>query len=82
MKPQCPENNSIVELALESIDWIAKINLSTINVVRDVPLEQGGKILLQRRDRDCNPFLVFTFSQTIFCRSNQARKKQTEQPLK
>jgi hypothetical protein len=33
VKPQCPENNAVIELAFESIDWILKENIFAVYVI-------------------------------------------------
>ncbi len=40
MKPQCPENNAVIELALKAIDGIAKIDRLTVNIVSNVALKE------------------------------------------
>ncbi len=40
MKPQRPEDDAVVELALEPIHGIAKLNVSTVDVVGKITLKQ------------------------------------------
>lgn len=47
MEPQRPENNAIIELALERIDRIAETNIVGIDIVRNILREQGWQICLQ-----------------------------------
>ncbi len=51
MKPQCPKDNAVVELAFKPIDWIAKVDVVAVDVVGNVTLKQRWQIMLQSRDR-------------------------------
>ena len=57
VKPQRPENDPVVELALKVIYRIAKVNVAAVDVVGDIALKQRGQILLKGCDRSFNPHL-------------------------
>ena len=65
MKSQRPEDDAVVALALKVIDRIAKVNLATVDLVRDIALKQRRQILLKGCDRsfnlhwpDCSAFSI------------------------
>jgi len=60
MKPQCPKDNAVVELAFKPINRIAKVDVAAVDVVGNVTLKQRWQIMLQGRDRSLNPLQVVT----------------------